>query len=117
MPDVFTSRRMQREARTVEALIRRYCRDHHNSAPELCEDCRQLLAYARKRLHHCPFQDRKPTCGKCPIHCYAPGKREQIRAVMRYSGRRLLLSHPVLALLHLLDGLRKPPSGKASGPA
>jgi hypothetical protein len=27
--------------------------------------------------------------------------------VMRYAGPRMLLSHPVLALLHLIDGLRR----------
>jgi hypothetical protein len=104
----FSSRRMQREARTAEIMIRRFCRDHHGGSPALCEECSQLLAYARKRLHQCPFQERKTTCGNCPVHCYAPGKREQIRAVMRHSGPRMLLSHPLLALLHLIDGLRKP---------
>ena len=102
-----TKNRMRREARTVEIMIRRYCRDHHASAT-LCDTCRQLLDYARKRLSHCPFQEQKPTCGKCPVHCYAPAKREQIRAVMRHAGPRLLRSHPLLAILHLLDGLRPP---------
>jgi len=103
---------MQREARTVEAMIRRFCRDHHTSRPVPCEECRQLLAYARKRLHRCPFQEHKPTCGNCLVHCYAPEKRDQIKTVMRHAGPRMLLSHPILALLHLLDGLRKPRSRK-----
>ena len=106
----FPSRRLQREARTVEAMIRRYCRDHHGSTTNLCSQCEELLAYARKRLHLCPFQEHKPTCSKCPIHCYAPRKSTQIKSVMRYSGPRMLLSHPILALLHILDGLRKPHS-------
>ena len=105
-PHIFPPR-LQREARTVEAMIRRYCRDHHHS-PELCHECTVLLAYARKRLHHCPFQENKPTCGKCSVHCYAPQQRQRIQAVMRYAGPRMLFSHPILALLHLLDGLRKP---------
>lgn len=116
MPDTFSSRRLRREARTVELLIGRYCRDQHGGPPQLCEPCRQLLAYAMHRLRHCPFQERKPTCGKCPIHCYAPDRRERIRAVMRHSGRLLLLSHPILALLHLTDGLRRPRLKKGSGP-
>lgn len=104
----FPSRRLQREARTVETMIRRYCRDHHGGASNLCSQCEELLAYARKRLRLCPFQEQKPTCSKCPIHCYAPEKGKQIKTVMRYSGPRMLLSHPILALLHILDGLRKP---------
>lgn len=38
--------------------------------------------------------------------------REQIKAVMRYAGPRMLLHHPILALFHMLDGLRKPCPGK-----
>lgn len=104
----FLSPRMQREARTVEAMIHLYCRDHHGGHPTPCAACRELLAYAHSRLHRCPFQERKTTCGTCPVHCYAPGKQQQIREVMRYSGPRMLRSHPMLALRHLFDGLRKP---------
>jgi hypothetical protein len=35
--------------------------------------------------------------------------REKVRAVMRYSGPRMAGKHPVLAVRHLLDGLRKKP--------
>jgi hypothetical protein len=64
------------------------------------------LAYALNRLRHCPFQESKTTCGKCPVHCYSPRQQARIRVVMRYSGPKMLLSHPILAVLHLLDGLR-----------
>jgi hypothetical protein len=29
-------------------------------------------------------------CKKCPAHCYAPGYRERIREVMRFSGQYLV---------------------------
>ena len=108
MEPLFPSRRLRREARTVEAMIHRYCRDRHHTTDGLCPECAELLAYARHRLARCPFQERKTTCGKCPVHCYAPAMRERIREVMRYAGPRMLFSHPLLALMHLLDGLRKP---------
>ena len=108
MEHQLSSRRLQREAHTVAAMIRRYCRDRHHTTDGLCPECAELLAYARHRLARCPFQERKTTCGKCPVHCYAPAMRERIRAVMRYAGPRMLFSHPLLALMHLLDGLRKP---------
>lgn len=39
--------------------------------------------------------------------------RQRVRAVMRYSGPRMLLRHPLLALFHQLDALRRvPPRGK-----
>lgn len=110
---ISTHRRMQRERETIAAMIRIYCRAHH--APqgrELCESCQALLAYAHARLAKCPFQENKPTCARCPIHCYRPDQRDQIRDVMRYAGPRMILRHPRLALLHLLDGLRKPDTGK-----
>jgi hypothetical protein len=104
----FSSKRTQREAKTVEVMIHRFCTDQHGTKGMLCHDCQELLAYAHRRLHHCPFQEHKTTCGKCPVHCYTPANREKIREVMRYAGPRMLLSHPILALAHLLDGLRKP---------
>ncbi len=102
-------RRMVREKRTVEAMIGLYCRGQHGAAHDLCAECAVLADYARLRLQKCPFQAGKTTCARCPVHCYRPEKRQQIRAVMRYAGPRMLLRHPVLALLHLLDGLRKSP--------
>jgi hypothetical protein len=104
---------MAREAATVTAMIRLYCRDHHagqHSSPALCSDCQTLQDYANRRLERCPFQEGKTTCVKCPIHCYHPDMRQQIRVVMRYAGPRMLLRHPWLSIMHLLvDGARKQP--------
>ena len=103
--------RLQRELRTIQAMVEIYCHSrHHPPHGHLCQECRELLVYARKRLGHCPFQTRKPTCGKCPIHCYKKDMRAQVREVMRFSGPKMIRHHPLLALMHLLDGLRKVPS-------
>lgn len=101
--------RMARERRTIDAMIALYCRDHNGGTGSLCPDCLELMEYAHARLSKCPFQASKPTCAKCPIHCYRPAMRERVRAVMRYAGPRMLYRHPILALWHMLDGLRKPP--------
>jgi len=100
---------MLREEKTVAAMTRIYCRNQHGTKEGLCADCDALLAYARARLERCPYQERKSTCAKCPIHCYKPEMREKIRGVMRYAGPRMLLRHPLLAVLHLRDGLKKAP--------
>lgn len=103
-------KRRIREQNTAARMIALYCRDHHNEpSGQLCSDCQSLLAYTAQRIERCPFGVQKPTCAKCTVHCYRPEKREEIRKVMRYAGPRMLLHHPVLALLHLLDGLRTPP--------
>ena len=101
--------RIEREGRTIRAMIRLYCRDHHASEEELCPECRELSDYALVRLERCPFRENKPTCAKCPVHCYKPAMREKVRRVMRYAGPRMLRRHPVLAVLHLIDGFRKTP--------
>jgi len=104
------NRRLAREERTVRAMIRLYCRAHHSPAGDLCPECAALAEYARARLSRCPFAEHKPTCAKCPVHCYRHKEREAIRRVMRYAGLRMLLYHPLLALGHLLDGLRRAPA-------
>lgn len=104
------SQRVARERKTVVAMIQIYCRGHHASRRGLCGDCAQLQDYAMSRLAHCPFGSEKPTCVNCPVHCYKPSRREQIREVMCYAGPRMLWRHPLLAVRHLLDGRRLAPS-------
>jgi hypothetical protein len=101
-------RRIRRELDTVRAMVRIYCRDNHAGGAELCEECRTLWDYARRRVECCPFRSEKPTCLNCAVHCFQPSMRERIRTVMRYAGPRMPWRHPLLALLHVLDGKRKP---------
>ncbi len=108
------SGRMQRESDTVEVMIRRYCRMKHSGGAELCADCAELLNYSKQRLANCPFQEGKTTCGNCQVHCHKPSMREKIRTVMRTVGPRMILSNPIMALRHVLDGLRKQPVQKKS---
>lgn len=106
-------KRLEREARTIAVMIAMYCRDQHGEvergADGLCPDCAALLAYARLRLDECRYGVEKPTCAQCPTHCYRPAMRERVREVMRYSGPRMLKTHPVLAVRHLLDGRQRAP--------
>jgi len=99
--------RIVREKKTIEVMVGMYCNKYHGTDDESCPDCSELLDYTASRLDKCPLQENKPTCAKCPIHCYKPSMREKVRSVMRYSGPRLILRHPVLALFHFTDSLRK----------
>jgi hypothetical protein len=107
------SRRNAREWKTIQAMIAIHCADHHEPAPGLCGDCRELRDYAAQRLERCPYGETKPTCVNCPIHCYQQSMRERIRVVMRYAGPRMIRRHPVLALMHVIDGRRKAPERPA----
>ena len=102
-------RRIARERKTIEAMILLYCRDQHGSKQALCGDCAGLWAYAQQRLDRCPYGETKPTCVKCPIHCYKPAAREQVKGVMRYAGPRMLLRRPILTIRHMLDERRPLP--------
>ncbi len=104
--------RMQREWRTLDAMIAITCRGNGHAGRTggrraLCPDCAELRAYAEQRLLRCPFGEEKPTCNNCQVHCYRPEMRQRVRAVMIFAGPRMLLRHPVLALLHLLVDERR----------
>jgi hypothetical protein len=103
-----SSRRVRREKKTVSIMIEMYCRARHGTPrASLCDRCSMLHDYAMQRIDKCPFCLAKPTCANCPIHCYKKGMRERVRTVMAYSGPRMMRRHPVLALLHILDGYRR----------
>ncbi|MDR9828631.1 nitrous oxide-stimulated promoter family protein [Vibrio sp. FNV 38] len=98
-------------------MLHLYCRQHHYG-PSLCEHCQSLLNYAEIRLDRCPYGQAKPACNQCPIHCYKPQPKQIMKAVMRYSGPRMLLHHPILAIRHLLKERQsfpeKPPIGASN---
>lgn len=104
------SGRLRHEQDTFRCMARIYC-DHHHGLVEghLCADCEQLMQYAERRLQKCPYGTDKPTCANCPIHCYKPAQRQQARIIMRYAGPRMTWRHPLRALRHVLDKLRKAP--------
>jgi hypothetical protein len=118
---LLTTPRLRREQRTIEAMLHIWCEAHpmhlRAGARQLCAGCEGLFEYASYRLARCPYGEEKPTCKKCPIHCYTKDKREQMHEVMRFAGPRMLLRHPVLAYFHLRDEKREaPPTKKTPKP-
>ena len=99
--------RIMREKRTVAAMIDISCRARHGGGVALCDECARLLAHAHDRLERCPFGEEKPACAHCPVHCYKPAMRQQIKIDMRYAGPRMLYRRPILAVLHLCDSFRR----------
>ena len=97
-----TMNRIDWEKRTVRHMIELWCRKNHGGQG-LCAECRELLEYSLARLEHCKFGNAKTKCHKCPVHCYRPDMREKIRTVMRFSGPRMLLYHPLEALRYLFS--------------
>lgn len=91
------------EKEMVSGMIALYCRKKHHTKGILCEECAELDTYARNRSDKCPFMETKTFCSNCTVHCYKPEMRERIRAVMRYSGPRMIFYHPVAALRHVVS--------------
>lgn len=120
MPTTLPDRAVERDIRTLVRFIELYCRHKHAGEQrqpvqtrvcdlaeltggdvKLCPECTKLLMHASVKRSHCPM-DPKPSCKHCPNHCYHPTYRQQIRTVMAYSGRRMVLTGRLDYLIHLL---------------
>ncbi len=111
-------KKRQKEQYVVEEMIRLYCRKNHSreyrQTGQMCPVCQTLSDYAKLRSEKCPFMKEKTFCANCTVHCYKPQMREQIRQVMRFSGPRMLLYHPVLAVWHLVCSIKEKRKQKES---
>lgn len=110
-----------KDLRILGSFVAIYCRENHKTADlqaflfkdeklrqavsdkklVLCPDCGKLLNHGMVKLMLCPY-DPKPMCKKCPTHCYAPGYREKMREVMRFSGTHLIKHGRLDLLFHYL---------------
>ena len=97
----------EREKKTVAFMIKLYCRKKHGTKNGLCPECQALSDYAAQRSDRCPFMETKTFCANCKVHCYKPEMREKIREVMRFSGPRMMLYHPVMAIRHVIESKRE----------
>lgn len=97
----------EREKLLVSQMIRLYCRKKHKTKDGLCPECRELHEYAKLRSDRCPFMETKTFCSNCKVHCYKPQMREKIREVMRFSGPRMMLHHPILAVKHMIESKKE----------
>lgn len=98
-----TESRRQREKRVVSLMIKLYCNKNHGTHGEICPDCRELRDYAMLRSDKCPFMETKTFCSNCRVHCYKAEMRGRIRTVMRFSGPRMLMYHPIMAIRHVME--------------
>lgn len=101
--------KIRKDIRVLADLTEVYCKKKHagmvrspvvakgkmvNYAKELavslCPGCTKLVLHGAVMRTRCPL-DPKPACKHCPDHCYHPEYRVQVRKVMRFAWRHLLL--------------------------
>ena len=99
-------KKKKKEQAVVSQMIHLYCSKNHNTydkkARSLCAECKELLDYSIFRSEHCPYMAEKTFCSNCKTHCYKSDMRQRIKTVMRFSGPRMILYHPFLAIWHLI---------------
>jgi len=98
--------RTEREKRTVGIMIKMFCDHNHDKKGSLCSKCDELTDFANDRINRCVFQEDKPVCSECQIHCYHHDMREKIKTVMRFAGPRMIYRHPIIGIRHLIDKRR-----------
>lgn len=96
----------RQEVELIPKMIRIYCKGKHKTKDGLCTECEELKDYALFRLSKCPFKVNKGFCSFCKIHCYKPDMREKIKDVMKYSGPRMLFSHPIFSISHVVQMIK-----------
>lgn len=97
------------EKKTIGKMVHLYCNAKHGTSHALCTPCAELNKYAQRKLSKCIYGEDKPTCQNCPIHCYSGEMRERIKEIMKYSGPRMLLYSPLLALSHMWKSMKTAP--------
>ncbi len=119
-PPLPTDRALLKDLKTLANFIQLYCDHQHKDiakapvilkthdvaaiakhAISLCPECTKLLTHSFVKRSHCPM-DPKPACKHCPSHCYHPSYRAKIQEVMRFSGKKMVLSGRLDYLLRLL---------------
>ena len=112
------NQKKEKDIKILRDFVAIYCRETHREADkaqfkgediglpagcvasaELCDECNKLLKHGVVKLLLCQY-DPKPMCKKCQTHCYAPGYREKVREVMRFSGMYLIKHGRVDLLVH-----------------
>ncbi|MCR5177034.1 MAG: nitrous oxide-stimulated promoter family protein [Anaerovibrio sp.] len=89
----------EQELETIAEMINIYCRDiHKTDGTNLCPECQDMLDYVKKRIALCPRGGEAVSCGNCKTHCYAPKRRQKMRAIMNYSASKMLLDSPIMAI-------------------
>lgn len=91
--------KMSDKKKIVRIMILIYCRGNKHDEVSPCNECKELIEYAEDRADNCISGELY--CTNCDTPCYKDEMRERIKKVMKYSGPRMIIYHPILAIEHL----------------
>lgn len=101
MTDQEIREKREKEKENMCRMVKIYCNKNHKTKKTLCDECQKVLEYSNFRTEKCPHMQTKTFCAFCETQCYKPDMKEKVRDIMRFSGPRSIMYHPVSAISHL----------------
>ena len=95
-----------KEKENIRKTFGIYCNANHGTTDnKLCPKCTALLTTAMLKIQRCPYGIAKPICDACETPCFGEVPTKEFRSIMKSGQKKMLLSHPLMAVRHKLASL------------
>lgn len=95
-----------KEKENIRKTFGVYCNANHGTTDnKLCPKCTALLTTVMLKIQRCPYGIAKPICDGCETPCFGEVPTNEFRNIMKAGQKKMLLSHPLMAVKHKLAGL------------
>ena len=95
-----------KEKENISTTFGVYCNANHGTTDKkLCPKCTALLTTVMLKMQRCPYGIAKPICDACETPCFGENPTKEFRAIMKSGQKKMLLSHPLMAVKHKLASL------------
>lgn len=95
-----------KEKETIRKTFGEYCNANHGTVGgKLCARCTAVLSNVMIKISRCPYGIGKPICEQCETPCFGERFTNEFMTIMKGGQKKMLLSHPIMAVKHKLAGL------------
>ena len=95
-----------KERENIRKTFGVYCNANHGTTDgKLCPKCTALLSTVMLKIQRCPYGITKPICDACETPCFGESVTKDFRDVMKSGQKKMLLSHPLMAVKHKIASL------------
>ncbi len=95
-----------KEKENIRKTFGVYCNANHGTTDnKLCPKCTALLTTVMLKIQRCPYGISKPICDACETPCFGENPTKEFRAIMKSGQKKMLLSHPLMAVKHKIASL------------